>query len=309
MQKNCNICGHALTQPFGGAWHLTRCRNCRHLLNLASLEKQKAKTSRFFDDPNYIRFRAGSRNYFEGLAESRLADLLKSQNNVRSKTLLDVGCSNGEFLHKASAYFGGVTGQDLSQRAVEYCKDHYGLTAYTDMSALRGKEFDFVCCFHVIEHVAIPRDFINSLVPLVKNGGTLYLRTPNANSWLSRLGGPNWPGVSNEHINLFSPASIKLTLECAGFERVNVFSRSHSRFLLGTMRRILSGGSRPNGRAGSGASRKSGKSALSLMMLANKFYFPVGKLEEFFNVGDELVTTGTKNLSTIESGNRARQCQ
>lgn len=294
METICEYCGAVMGRVHGGEWNLTRCTTCRHLLNLFSLEAAIQNPSLFFDDPAYIEFRAANRVYFESIADDRLKDLLNRFGDVGTKTLLEVGCSTGEFIHKASRRFRAVAGQDLSLRAVEYCNSHYGLNACNDLSELSGETFDIVCCFHVVEHLVEPKPFIVGLLSHVKPGGILYLRTPNAGSWLGRLAGRNWPGVSGEHINLFTPASMKLTLDAVHLEDVSVFSRSHGRFLLGTIKRILGGGSAPNSRSGAGASRNSGNEALAVMKLADKLYFPFSILENALNAGDELVALGKK---------------
>lgn len=43
----------------------------------------------------------------------------------------------------------------------------------------QGEQFDVVCSLEVVEHVADVKQFVQSLTPLVKPGGILFMSTIN----------------------------------------------------------------------------------------------------------------------------------
>lgn len=82
-------------------------------------------------------------------------------------------------------------------------------------------QFDLVLLVHVIEHFNSPRRALNHIRKLLKPGGQLYIECPN-------LAAP--PACFEKlfhyaHIHNFTPATLRMMAEQAGFEVQRVFSR------------------------------------------------------------------------------------
>ena len=77
--------------------------------------------------------------------------------------------------------------------------------------------FDLVTVRHVIEHIADPASFVAEIVRVLKPGGMLVIKTPNAEALGRRWFGVDW--YANDvprHLILFSPANLRLLAEKQG---------------------------------------------------------------------------------------------
>ena len=97
--------------------------------------------------------------------------------------VLDVGCGVGAFLDVLrDRREARATGIDLSSEAVAIAQ-RLGRSASLGnlVNAVEGRigEFDVVCVFQVLEHVADPRRFLQRCVRLLKPGGRLCVGVPN----------------------------------------------------------------------------------------------------------------------------------
>ncbi len=98
--------------------------------------------------------------------------------------------------------------------------------------------FQYVWCSDVFEHVLSPHEFLLNLRRTLKPGGLLFLGVPLVNL-LGRPGTKrNSPFnyfrgyLSQDHVNFFTFASLRHTVEFAGFKLVDWYSP----FLLGMRR-------------------------------------------------------------------------
>ncbi len=133
-----------------------------------------------------------------------------------NKKLLDVGCSNGQYLKifRDCGYEG--YGIDISPHAVRYATEHYRLAAeVTSLDDFRAKNgpFDVITLFDVIEHLHDPVDSLKKLHKLLKPGGILVLQTPNYDSLIQRMTGIRWYWLLvPHHLFLFSERSMEIFL-------------------------------------------------------------------------------------------------
>ncbi len=148
--------------------------------------------------------------------------------------LLDVGCGFGFFLKLAQEAGWEAIGVDLDPRAVAYAKDHLRVNALEgDLRDLHFPDgsFDHVTLWNVLDYVPDPLDLLEEVHRLLKSGGRIHIRTPNA-TWhllncrltdlLKRLG---WGAVFAErpyvtfvfHLTSFSRSTLLLILKQARF--------------------------------------------------------------------------------------------
>jgi SAM-dependent methyltransferase len=120
---------------------------------------------------------------FRQLGRGKL-EMLKAEGLAPGSRLLDVGCGTGtlagpalEFLSDEGLYYG----TDLSEKAVEYCRQHYrranfrfaknGMTTIP----LDGPRFDFIVFFSVFTHTypAETRELLSEAARLLDEGGSI----------------------------------------------------------------------------------------------------------------------------------------
>jgi len=174
------------------------------------------------------------------------------------KSLLDIGCGNGTFLHLARRRGFAVHGMDASGRAVEIARAEYGLNVRRGeigSPVWEGSRFDFVTMFHVLEHLPDPRLGLRYAAGLLNPGGTLILQVPNAASIQARVFRGRWYGLDvPRHVVDFTPEALGRLLAGAGFA-YRLVSRFSLRDNPASIASSLVPALDPIGRKGRGAAR------------------------------------------------------
>lgn len=136
------------------------------------------------------------------------------------RTLLDIGCSSGTFLHLARRRGFLPHGIDVSPQAVEAARRQYDLPVRQGdvaSDAWEGRTFDFVTMFHVLEHLPDPCAALSCAGAMLKPGGSLILQVPNVSSCQARIFGTRWYGLDvPRHLVNFTPQGLRHLLDRAG---------------------------------------------------------------------------------------------
>lgn len=136
-------------------------------------------------------------------------------------TLLEIGCGSGAFLARMRELGWDVVGVEPDADAVTVARRSFGLNIYH--GALQNidfhdNNFDAIIMHHVIEHLSDPIDTLQECHRVLKPGGRLIIVTPNIRSIGHRLFKETWRGLEvPRHLFLFSPRSLKICAEMAGF--------------------------------------------------------------------------------------------
>jgi SAM-dependent methyltransferase len=170
---------------------------------------------------------------FDASDESRYAGLTYAgflpgicQRLPDRKGALDIGTGDGAFLEQLLKNgFSDVVGVEPSAAPVAAAKPE--LRPLLRHAPFRAADFTpgslrLVTCFQTIEHVYDPITLCRESLQLLKPGGALFLVCHNRRALLARAMGLKSPIFDIEHLQLFSPKSIKKLLERAGFSRIEV---------------------------------------------------------------------------------------
>lgn len=156
-----------------------------------------------------------------------------SRTPLESKAALDVGCGAGLLTEPLARLGALVTGLDASAKLIAAARDHANATGLTidyragDLEGLEG-QFDLVTCMEVIEHVADPAAFVNTLSKRLAPHGLLILSTPNATGWSKLLtitiaeGLGKVPKGTHDFGKFIGPDRMKQLLGDAGLACVDV---------------------------------------------------------------------------------------
>ncbi len=160
----------------------------------------------------------------------------------RPGRLLDIGCSYGFFLKMAEERGWEAVGIDLDPKGIAYAKERLQVNAllgdFRDFN-FGDASFDLVTLWNVVECVPDPLELLHHLRPLLRVGGTLFIRTQNEpwqllsfrlTSVLPRLG---WNSVFEKrpfptfvfHLSSFSRSTLRLLLEQTGFAPLSIKNR------------------------------------------------------------------------------------
>ena len=103
----------------------------------------------------------------------------------RSGKVLEIGCGNAAFLKKIRRKSLNLVGLELNKNVFNKFYEQ-GISVLNssieNYSKEHSDEFDMVCSFQVVEHIANIGEVIASLVKTLKEGGTLIVSVPNNNS-------------------------------------------------------------------------------------------------------------------------------
>ena len=139
---------------------------------------------------------------------------------------LDIGAGDGAFLEELLAagfrHVEGVEPSDAprgSARANIRPLIHEGVFS---PEVFEGRRFDLITCLQTIEHVHAPLALCRDAWSLLEEGGALFIVCHNRRAASAKLLGRHSPIFDIEHLQLFSPRSLRQLLSESGFTNVSV---------------------------------------------------------------------------------------
>lgn len=134
--------------------------------------------------------------------------------------LLDVGCGNGAFLKTAKRLGFDAVGVEFDEGAAVVARQSGCdvFSACVPGSGLPRETFSHVTMNHVIEHLHDPLGALVEIFGLLKEGGRIWIKTPNIDSVGHASYGSAWRGLEPpRHLVLFGPKALVRVLAEAGF--------------------------------------------------------------------------------------------
>jgi 2-polyprenyl-3-methyl-5-hydroxy-6-metoxy-1,4-benzoquinol methylase len=217
-----SFAGRLLDEPLtGGA--LVRCCSCGFSFRTPQLNKESLDEL----------YRLGSAENWQVASTSR-ADWLIASSWLKGKlkpgnAILDIGCFDGGFLGTLNKSYrlAGIeihdeAGKKARQKGIEIIgKDFADLSGFT-------ASFDAVVFFDVIEHTQNPREFLEQMARLTREGGNIIFSTGNSDALTWRmLGSRYWYCTIGEHISFVNPRWCEWAAERLGLQLEKVIKFSH----------------------------------------------------------------------------------
>jgi SAM-dependent methyltransferase len=154
----------------------------------------------------------------------RLVRLLVTHYHFDQKKILDVGSSYGQsFFYWGNASEATDVSEPMLQMIHAQGRIGHLLNVENGFPQLSPESYDGIFTNNLLEHLVAPHLFLARLHALLKPGGILAIGhpvvppSPLRQLWRA-LGYGGW--LEQEHINFFTPATAKLTLERGGFSVV-----------------------------------------------------------------------------------------
>lgn len=133
------------------------------------------------------------------------------------KSVLDIGCSSGEFLDKLPNKY-QKSGIDINKLAIQVAISKNIDAHEIDFNNFESKQkYDFIRIFHVIEHIQDYHKFFKQLSKYANN--YVAIATPNSASLSHRIFGNCWSGYFDKtHFTIFDLKSIENLAKQYGFK-------------------------------------------------------------------------------------------
>jgi 2-polyprenyl-3-methyl-5-hydroxy-6-metoxy-1,4-benzoquinol methylase len=218
---------HELAAYTGQTLDLVRCARCG-FGQPAALPTLPRYFDRMYDqrwDEGWVaqEFDADYKDYIFRLILRELDRRVQSA----SRRLLDVGAHAGRFLHLARTAGWDAEGIELNPRTAAYAAGRTGATVHqmnAQALADRGRRYDAVVLTDVLEHIPDPVALLTTLSALTTPGGVIAVKVPCGPSQvikehaLAAISSHRVTLADNlVHVNHFSPRSLQLALDRAGF--------------------------------------------------------------------------------------------
>jgi SAM-dependent methyltransferase len=144
------------------------------------------------------------------------------------RRLLDVGAHAGRFITLARAEGWAAEGLELNPQTAAFAAAHTGATVRqlnVHQVDVQTAAFDAITLTDVLEHVPDPIRVLSRVAALLGRGGWVAVKVPSGPGqlskevWRGRLIRSYRPTLADNlvHVNHFSPASLRIALERAGF--------------------------------------------------------------------------------------------
>ena len=184
----------------------------------------------FLKEEKYLDEAIGELNLVEKQVQfGALIALMQRFTPLSGKDLLDVGANTGVFLSTVQALVGSAKGIEASTEAATAAREKFGLDVKAGLIAeadLEDDAFDIMTMFDVIEHLTDPSGDLAFLHRKIAPGGILFITTHDIETWFAKISGCQYPMLMYQHFFHFSPRTLSMMLENAGFRVLG-----HKRFL------------------------------------------------------------------------------
>jgi 2-polyprenyl-3-methyl-5-hydroxy-6-metoxy-1,4-benzoquinol methylase len=182
--------------------------------------------------------------------------LIQNQTQLKSGTILDIGCGTGAFLNTMKEAGWKITGLEPDDTAITKAKSLYQIQPQpsSELFNMSEQQFDAITMWHVLEHVHQLNEYFFQLRKILKDNGTLFIAVPNYTSFDAYFYKETWAAYDvPRHLYHFSPMSMELLVKRYGMKiktikpmwfdsyYVSMLSEKYRGNKLGLLRAVLIG--------------------------------------------------------------------
>ena len=227
-ERSCPVCGGCESTFYANNDYLdyVRCNQCT--LIYMNPAPSAASVDKGFqgEDELLMEYFSIIRQYKSALPEkpepredAKLKDIYAFKQSGR---LLDVGCSVGDFLHKAK-YFYEVEGVEVNPHTSAIAEQHFKVHKHFLNELDLAPVYDILTLHQILYGVPDPVGLLRDIHGVLKDDGILYINTPNADSYAMSL----YNGKANHlygytALNVFNEQSLAELAHRTGFEILSI---------------------------------------------------------------------------------------
>ncbi|MEM6731744.1 MAG: class I SAM-dependent methyltransferase [Myxococcota bacterium] len=186
--NTCPVCGSSDSRPYVAFAELefVACTSCGSVYK--SSEQPELLPDDFYEGDYFRGRKSGREKRFEHRVKKAERWLSVALESVEAKSMLDVGCSLGYVIEAGDRLKLASTGCDISEYAVEACRERGYRAEVGTMEELPFKdgEFDIVSMKHVLEHTPTPREALAEIARVSSDDAAVVIAVPDLNYWKGR---------------------------------------------------------------------------------------------------------------------------
>ena len=194
--NNCSVCSMVYTNPVFKDEYLEEYYETNHSVQSEIVESDQ--------------------DFYRGLYNKGLQ---LTQESVAATSILDIGCSTGEFLNLAKEEGLETFGIELNKTEVEIAKaNHTIFNCYLDKVE---RKFDIITMWDVFEHIKDGRSMLLSIKEHLTDDGCLFIQIPTPDSLAAKILQRDcnmFDGL--EHVNLYTIKALNSLLDSVSMELV-----------------------------------------------------------------------------------------
>lgn len=142
--------------------------------------------------------------------------------------ILEVGCGNGFFLetlrqNDMKDVFGIEPSRGMVLQAPISLRKRIKIDIFK-RNQFRKNFFDVVCCFHTLDHMVDPNEFVSETFSVLKKGGFVLIVVHDTEGLSVKLLGEKSPIFDIEHIFLFNKKNLRKILDQHHFFSIKTFN-------------------------------------------------------------------------------------
>lgn len=242
----CKVCGanDLMTKYRLRDFDVMACRSCGTVslyMKGGGGEPEDVYSSDYFNERSAYFFGNSVVDPAEGEESSSIADFKRGLDLIEGMKkpgrLLDIGCAMGVFLALAKERGWDVRGTDVSEFAVKFASERFGMDCRKGSLRDAGfpdRYFDVITMWDVLEHFEDPLCELEEVRRVLADDGVLIFDTPNEESLMRLLAHMAYVGTGGAlsypvkklyhefHLYYYSPRTVRLLFERAGFKIVEL---------------------------------------------------------------------------------------
>lgn len=223
-RRDCPVCSHAESKFFASNDYLdyVQCNQCT-LIYMNPAPSPGVVDKGFQGEDELImeycsiisKYKTGTPTKADPYSDNKLKDIYALKPSGR---LLDIGCSIGDFLHRAKCFY-DVEGVEINPVTAALAEQHFKVHKHFLSELNLEPEYDIVTLHQVLFGIPDPVGLLRDIHNILKEDGILYVNTPNADSYAMAL----YKGKANHlygytSLNVFNQRSLAALAKLTGFE-------------------------------------------------------------------------------------------
>jgi len=233
-KRDCPICGEPprwepLNHNYSYGMRITRCRVCDFTYSADVLSQEYdnqlyESTERFYE----IYLRLKNQLIYQRLEQTKAKYLVQTANQFTPKgKMLDIGSGAGSVVLAAQNDGWEAAGiepnplffKESQKKGLNIYQGFFPILATSNQQPAHNS-FSFISMLDVLEHMINPIEFLSSVKEHLTSDGIILIQVPNLNSLYIQLDGEKNTNFCIGHWSYFTPRTLNMTLEKAGFENI-----------------------------------------------------------------------------------------